>query len=621
MAGHMLRGSLAATLLGCCLALAGCVSDSPAGVTAALEARALPSIEASAHHVDAQHLARVGNVDLRAEPDAAAWGGGGGAISDMARPFAGAFGVSSHVSHTSGGRNVNYACAAFSRRGHKGTDFRVPSGTPILAVAAGTVIRSADGCPARGNLSSRCGGGFGNHVMIQHADSTATLYAHFTPRSGIPAVGTRVECGDQIGLSGTSGRSTGPHLHFEVRNGVTSAGGYWSQGAIDPWGGACSSQSASLWAGGSPSSSCQTGPRDNATVASASQPDPVRAVVPGQAVRQTWTIRNSGSTTWTAGTGYRLQHASGESFGGATRIDLDREVRPGGTWTVAVDATAPDAPGRHRGDYRMVSPMDNVFGEAAHLTIEIAAAMRDCNSRTLGRTVPHGSCVQVDYAGCGSDECSWYGCHDGAWICTDLDACGEEQHPHASCAAEGSCFSRTLGESVPDGECVQVDYEACGTESCSYFACTDGAWICTPQEDCGSELHGHGACGGTECRGVDEVCETDADCCDDTGGNLQMQCILGLCADTSSCGLLRQTCETWGDCCGGIICEPPSVGATPECCVRAADPCVTSSDCCGDMTCGDDGTCVAREAGESCVTHFECAGAAFCTDSNVCGFE
>jgi murein DD-endopeptidase MepM/ murein hydrolase activator NlpD len=86
---------------------------------------------------------------------------------------------------------------------HTGQDFAVPVGTPVRAVGDGIVILAG------------CGDGFGNQIVIQHPCGYYTQYAHLSVLEAEP--GDRVRAGDRIGLSGTSGNSTGPHLHFEVR--------------------------------------------------------------------------------------------------------------------------------------------------------------------------------------------------------------------------------------------------------------------------------------------------------------------------------------------------------------------------------------------------------------------
>ncbi|MDP9404679.1 MAG: peptidoglycan DD-metalloendopeptidase family protein [Actinomycetota bacterium] len=88
-------------------------------------------------------------------------------------------------------------------RMHDGADFAAPSGTPVRAAAAGTVVFAGPR------------GGYGNTVVVDHGDSLATLYAH---QSALyVAAGTPVTAGQMIGAVGSTGLSTGPHLHFETR--------------------------------------------------------------------------------------------------------------------------------------------------------------------------------------------------------------------------------------------------------------------------------------------------------------------------------------------------------------------------------------------------------------------
>ncbi|WP_327728818.1 M23 family metallopeptidase [Streptomyces sp. NBC_00487] len=86
---------------------------------------------------------------------------------------------------------------------HTGQDFAVPIGTPVRAVGAGRVVKVS------------CGGAFGIEVVVEHADGYCTQYAHLAAVT--VDQGERVAAGQWIGQSGTTGNSTGPHLHFEVR--------------------------------------------------------------------------------------------------------------------------------------------------------------------------------------------------------------------------------------------------------------------------------------------------------------------------------------------------------------------------------------------------------------------
>ena len=102
--------------------------------------------------------------------------------------------------------------------GHTGVDFSGSgiSGKPVLAVKAGTVVTSTALKYANGNYRS-----YGEYIVINHHDGTMTLYAHGAPGSRLVSSGQSVSQGQQIMSVGTTGNSTGYHLHFEVRvNGV-----------------------------------------------------------------------------------------------------------------------------------------------------------------------------------------------------------------------------------------------------------------------------------------------------------------------------------------------------------------------------------------------------------------
>ncbi len=89
------------------------------------------------------------------------------------------------------------------RRNHKGVDLAAPTGTPVLA--------TADGIVSRADLYSS----YGLYISLQHGAALETRYAHMS-RLAV-AAGQRVSKGDIIGYVGSTGRSTGPHLHYEIR--------------------------------------------------------------------------------------------------------------------------------------------------------------------------------------------------------------------------------------------------------------------------------------------------------------------------------------------------------------------------------------------------------------------
>lgn len=90
------------------------------------------------------------------------------------------------------------------RKHHDGIDIPAPRGTPIVAVDTGVVIYSDDGIR-----------GYGNMIVIAHGDDIFTVYAH--NKKNKVDKGDRVDKGQVIAHIGNTGRSTGPHLHFEIR--------------------------------------------------------------------------------------------------------------------------------------------------------------------------------------------------------------------------------------------------------------------------------------------------------------------------------------------------------------------------------------------------------------------
>ena len=112
---------------------------------------------------------------------------------------------SRYITSTVGGRA---SPGGIGSTNHKGTDIgRVGYTSPIYASKAGTVI------------VSQYSSSYGNYVVISHGSGNTTLYAHMSSRK--VSVGQYVNQGDVIGITGSTGNSTGPHLHFEVtENGV-----------------------------------------------------------------------------------------------------------------------------------------------------------------------------------------------------------------------------------------------------------------------------------------------------------------------------------------------------------------------------------------------------------------
>lgn len=94
---------------------------------------------------------------------------------------------------------------------NNGVDLAAPTGTPIVAAASGKVIFARVGY----------NGGYGNMTIVRHSNGTETLYAHQSKI--IVKVGDQVSQGEVIGYVGSTGRSTGPHLHYEVHGAKNNA--------------------------------------------------------------------------------------------------------------------------------------------------------------------------------------------------------------------------------------------------------------------------------------------------------------------------------------------------------------------------------------------------------------
>lgn len=105
----------------------------------------------------------------------------------------------------SGSVSTGYQTAggAWSSGSHTGIDFQASSGTSVHAVGAGTVVEAG------------WDGSYGNNIVIKMRDGSYTHYAHLSSLS--VSAGQSVKPGQQIGLSGATGNTSGPHLHFEVR--------------------------------------------------------------------------------------------------------------------------------------------------------------------------------------------------------------------------------------------------------------------------------------------------------------------------------------------------------------------------------------------------------------------
>ncbi|MGY4388414.1 peptidoglycan DD-metalloendopeptidase family protein [Streptomyces sp. TE12347] len=158
------------------------------------EADAKPAVQAAPKPVRGHaEQAAPARPDTAAEPEAQA---PAAAAPQSAAGF---------VAPVGGGISTQYkvAGAMWSSGYHTGVDFIAAMGTTVKAVGAGTVV------------SAGWSGSYGNEIVIRHADGKYSQYAHLSQLS--VSSGQSVTAGQTIGLSGSTGNSTGPHLHFEIR--------------------------------------------------------------------------------------------------------------------------------------------------------------------------------------------------------------------------------------------------------------------------------------------------------------------------------------------------------------------------------------------------------------------
>lgn len=153
--------------------------------------------------------------------------------SNLRAPFAGSFQISQAFN---GGYSHNLPGNRYAM------DIAMPVGTPILASKSGTVLDMRDSYD--GHSKNPADRAKTNYVRLLHADGTMTLYAHLKTGSGVVGPGQHVKAGQLLALSGNTGYSTGPHLHFAVQRndgtrlisipfnlkGITPKKGIWLDG-------------------------------------------------------------------------------------------------------------------------------------------------------------------------------------------------------------------------------------------------------------------------------------------------------------------------------------------------------------------------------------------------------
>lgn len=209
-------------------------------------------------------------------------------------------------------------------------------------------------------------------------------------------------------------------------------------------------------------------------------------------------------------------------------------------------------------------------------------------------------------------------------FCIDSSECGDG----LTCQTF-QCKPDPMATCMPAGQMCEATNSCCSGFTCGVSSdstvaqrpqvcCTASGGACQSASDCcGEMMCTEGMC---ECRGMDETCFRDAECCTGLG------CVAGACQDVSSCsrpnemGGTAPTCASRDDCCIGLDCLLPMAGADPSastCCQEGMSPCDSDEQCCGEMTCTD-GRCLCRDEGASCANDIDCCGSFVCTNGH-CG--
>lgn len=242
---------------------------------------------------------------------------------------------------------------AYANGRHEGVDLRaITGGRPAEIVAAqrGVIDRIRAGDT-----------GYGNYVRVRHdwPDGTTwvTWYAHLSSVNPALQVGDVVEIGQRLGVAGTTGNSTGVHLHLTLQHIDHGLRGYVVPDVVDP----------------TRYFSDVTVPVvDEMTyVADVTAPDGSK-VEAGKPFVKTWRVRNSGTSTWTSHT---LEHFADERMAGPESIPLP-SLKPDEVGDVTVTFLAPATPGRHRSTWKARNNRGRLFAFEVYVDIVVTPVAR-----------------------------------------------------------------------------------------------------------------------------------------------------------------------------------------------------------------------------------------------------
>lgn len=223
--------------------------------------------------------------------------------------------------------------------------------------------------------------GYGTHVRVVHnwPDGTTwvTWYGHLSQIDPTITIGTLVQAGQRLGIAGTTGNSTGIHLHLTLQHIGRGLKGYVVDDVVDP----------------RPFFRNTTAPAVDVARfdRDVTVPDGMQ-VQPGQPFEKKWRIRNTGGTTW--GNGYTLAFFGDNQMGGPAAVPLP-PLKPGEFGEAAVLLIAPTTAGRHRSTWKGRNPRGDFFPFEQYAEIVVVPVVkRDDAVFVSDETVPDGTVVR-----------------------------------------------------------------------------------------------------------------------------------------------------------------------------------------------------------------------------------
>jgi len=266
----------------------------------------------------------------------------------------------------------NYTFAPTKKQLHEGVDIVAidAQGNPVGVLAAQRGVVDKVGFAAEG---------YGNYVRIVHdwnGEKWVTWYGHMS--SIAVQAGQFILAGQKLGIAGTTGFSTGIHLHLTLQRIGKGLSGYTVDDVVDP----------------EPFFRLAPVIYDEATfVADVTVPDNT-VVQPGQALAKTWRVRNTGTTTWDAG--YKLVFAGQEQMGGPDEVALPVvPIQPGQVINLTVNLAAPAAAGTHRSAWQLRNPDGALVPNPLFALVQIKEVKPfDEASYVADVTIPDGTVVQ-----------------------------------------------------------------------------------------------------------------------------------------------------------------------------------------------------------------------------------